>query len=192
MANNFLDNIINEANAVASSGDRLERVKDVARQVRSLEVEREQLEERLSTIKRQLQSLLERDLVKVLGEAAMTSFSLERDGNLPALTFEKVTYYSAKIPEDKEVEAFGWLHDEGHGDLVKTQISVALGMGDRELAQQVENAITEAGADFSSKLSVHPATLKSFVKTEVEAGRALPLELFGAHIGETVKIKKGK
>jgi hypothetical protein len=108
------------------------------------------------------------------------------------MTFDKTTFYSAKIPEDKEIEAFAWLHDQGHGDIVKTQITVALGMGERDLAEQVEHAIADAGADYSSKLSVHPATLKSFVKSEVESGRALPLELFGAFIGEVVKLKKGK
>lgn len=192
MEDDFLDRLTDEANTVAASGDRLERVRTTAAQVRNLEMERTELEERLSAIKHQLQSLTERDLVKVMGEAGMTSFALEPDGNLPAVTFDKVTYYSAKIPEDKEIEAFAWLHDQGHGDLVKTQITVALGMGDREIAQQVETAITEVGADYSSKLSVHPATLKSFVKSEVEAGRAIPLDLFGAHIGEVVKIKKGK
>lgn len=192
MNDDFMDTITEEANSFAASGDRLDRVKTTAKQVRQLELEKEILEEKLSTVKRQLQNLLERDLVKVMSEANMTSFALEKDGNLPALVFEKTTFYNAKIPEEKEIEAFAWLHDQGYGELVKTQITVSLGMGDREMAQQVEQSISEVGADYSSKLSVHPSTLKSFVKAEVEAGRAIPLDLFGAYIGETVKIKKGK
>lgn len=192
MSDDFLDSISAELESITSSGDTLTRIRELAKKVRGLEATRSQLEEELSAVKRQIQELTERDLVKLMSEANMTSFALESDGNYPAMTFDKTTFYSAKIPEDKEIEAFTWLHDQGHGDIVKTQITVALGMGERELAEQVEHAIADAGADYSSKLSVHPATLKSFVKSEVESGRALPLELFGAFIGEVVKLKKGK
>lgn len=192
MSDDFLDSISAELESITSSGDTLTRIRELAKKVRGLEATRSQLEEELSAVKRQIQELTERDLVKLMSEANMTSFALESDGNYPAMTFDKTTFYSAKIPEDKEIEAFAWLHDQGHGDIVKTQITVALGMGERDLAEQVEHAIADAGVDYSSKLSVHPATLKSFVKSEVESGRALPLELFGAFIGEVVKLKKGK
>lgn len=192
MSDDFLDSITSELENISSSGDMLARIRESAKSVRELEATRSQLEEQLSAVKRKIQELTERDLVKLMSEANMTSFALESDGNYPAMTFDKTTFYSAKIPEDKEIEAFTWLHDQGHGDIVKTQITVALGMGERELAEQVEHAIADAGADYSSKLSVHPATLKSFVKSEVESGRAIPLELFGAFIGEVVKLKKGK
>jgi hypothetical protein len=192
MSDDFLDGISAELESISSSSDLLTRIKELAKKVRGLEATRTQLEEELAAVKRQIQEATERDLVKLMSEANMTSFALESDGNYPAVTFDKTTFYSAKIPEDKEIEAFAWLHDKGHGDIVKTQITVALGMGERDLAEQVEHAISDAGADYSSKLSVHPATLKSFVKSEVESGRALPLELFGAFIGEVVKLKKGK
>jgi hypothetical protein len=192
MSDDFLDSISAELENISSSGDTLTRIREAAKKVRGLEAVRSELEEELSAVKRQIQELTERDLVKLMSEANMTSFALESDGNYPSMTFDKTTFYSAKIPEDKEIEAFAWLHDQGHGDIVKTQITVALGMGERDLAEQVEHAIADAGADYSSKLSVHPATLKSFVKSEVESGRALPLELFGAFIGEVVKLKKGK
>lgn len=192
MSDDFLDNITAEMESLAQSGDRLDRIKTTAERVRDLEARRTELEEELSKIKQEVKELTERDLVKLMSEANMTSFSLDSNGNSPAMVFEKKTFYDAKIPEDKEIEAFAWLHDQGHGDIVKTQITVALGMGERELAQQVEHAIADAGADYSSRLQVHPATLKSFVKTEVEAGRAIPLDLFGAFIGEVVKLKKGE
>jgi len=190
MTDDFLDSVMSEMQTV--TGDRLDRVRAVAKKVRELEAARIQLEDELSKVKNQLKELTERDLVKLMSEANMTALTLEGEGNYPEVTFEKVNFYSAKIPEEKEIEAFAWLHDQGHGDIVKTQISVSLGMGERDLAQQVEKSISDAGADYSSKLTVHSATLKSFVKTEVEAGRAIPLDLFGAYIGEIVKLKKGK
>ena len=192
MTDDFLDDVMNEVESVSASGDRLERVRAVARQVRELEVAREELEERLSDIKNRLKMLTERDLVKLMGEANMTSFALDREGNSPPVTFDKMTYYSAKIPEEKEVAAFNWLHDQGHGDLVKTEIKLSFGMSEREQAERLEKALADKNYDYNSKLAVHPATLKAFVKSEVESGHAIPLDLFGVHIGEIVKLKKGK
>lgn len=188
----FMNSLIEETNAINNSGDKLDRIKETAKRVRELESKKSDIEEDLRSINKQIKELTERVLVKMMLDANMTSFVLEGDGNHPSLKFNKTTLYGAKIPEDKEIEAFAWLHDQGHGDIVKTQISVALGMGERDLAEQVEHAIADAGADFSSKLTVHSSTLKSFVKTEVEAGRAIPMDLFGVTIYDLVTMKKDK
>lgn len=192
MSDDFLDYINAEMSQVSATPDRLTRVRAMAEQVRQLEQTREELEERLSDIKNRLRILLERDLVKLMGECNMSSFVLDTDGNNPPLQFDKMTFYSAKIPEDKEMEAFQWFHDNGHGDLVKTEIKLSFGMNERDQAEKLERALADKHYDYNSKLSVHAATLKSFVKSEVEAGRAIPLDLLGAYVGETVKLKKGK
>ena len=192
MSEEFLDDLINEVNQITSSSDRLEIVRKAVKNLRELEYERIQLEEQIASVKSKILEYTRDKLVKLFNTANITSISLEADGNYPPVLFERATFYEAKIPEDKELEAFGWLHDNGHGDIVKTQISVALGMGERELAQNVEKAISDAGADYNSKLGVHPSTLKSFVKNEIESGRAVPMDLFGVYAGEVVKLKKGK
>jgi hypothetical protein len=39
---------------------------------------------------------------------------------------------------------------------------------------------------------VHPSTLKSFVKEQMEAGRAIPFDLFAIHPFNRVKITAAK
>ena len=194
MSDAFLDEVMNEVVAVSSSGDKLDLVRNAARRLRDLEHRKSELEEELDKTKREILELTERDLVKLFSAANMSSLTLEAEGHHPAVTFEKTTFYSAKIPAEKEAEAFAWLHDNGHGDIVKTQVTVALGMGERETAEQVEAAISNLGVDYNSKLSVHPSTLKAFAKAEIEANHALPMDLLGVYMGEIIKLKtvKGK
>jgi hypothetical protein len=188
----FLDDILNEVESLSSSGDKLDQVRAAARRLRDLEHRKAELEDELDQTKRAILELTERDLVKLFSAANMSSLTLEAEGNHPAMTFEKTTFYSAKIPAEKEAEAFSWLHDNGHGDIVKTQVTVALGMGERDTAEQVEAAIANLGVDYNSKLSVHPSTLKAFAKAEIESGHALPMDLLGVYMGETIKLKKVK
>lgn len=190
----FMDLIRAEVAKISASSDKLEILKEAANRLRELEFKKEELEAELATVKKNIATLTERDLVQLFSETNMSSLTLDAEGNYPAMKFDKTTYYNAKIPEDKESEAFSWLHENGHGDLVKTVVSASFGMGEREDAEKVEKAISKLGIDYNSKLSVHPATLKSFVKTELEAGHALPMDALGVYVGETVKIKilKGK
>ena len=36
-------------------------------------------------------------------------------------------FYSARIPASKSEEAFDWLRENGHGDLIKNQVSLEFG-----------------------------------------------------------------
>lgn len=188
----FLDDIMAEVETISTSGDKLDIVRNAVKKLRALEFKKDQLEADLADTKRAILDMTEKDLVKLFSETNLTSLTLEAEGNYPAMKFEKSTFYNAKIPEDKEAEAFTWLHDEGHGDLVKTQVTASFGMGERDTAEQVEAAIASLGVDYNSKLSVHSSTLKAFVKSEIEAGRALPMDLLGVYMGEIVKLKKVK
>ena len=190
----YIEEALSAVAEALSSTDKLERVRNAVRQLRDLEAQKTELEDELIEIKRKITDLTERELVKLFSEAHISSLSLDAEGNLPAIVAEKGTYYSAKIPEEKELEAFNWLHANGHGDLVKSEIKLTFGMGERDQAEEVEVTLAQKGVDYTSKLQVHPSTLKSFVKHEIEAGHAIPMELLGAYAGETVKIKakKGK
>ena len=188
----YLDEANAEVARTIESGDKLDRVRNAVRRLRDLEFEKAELEERLSAIKNDILVLEQRDLVSLFSEVHVTSVSLEAEGNLPAVVADRVPFYSAKIPPEKEAEAFNWFNQQGHGDLIKTEIKVSFGMGDRTEAEQVETMLEDAGVEYSSKLGVHPSTLKAFVKAEIESGHALPMELLGAYAGEVVKIKEKK
>lgn len=190
----FLDEIMSEVDAVASTSDKLDILKKTAAQLRFLELKKEELERELAETKKAITLLSERDLVQLFSETNLSSLTLDADGNYPAMKFDKTTFYNAKIPEEKEAEAFAWLHDNGHADIVKTEIKLSFGMRERQQAELLEKALAAKNYDYNSKLGVHPATLKAFAKSEIEAGHALPMDVLGIYVGEIVKTKivKGK
>ena len=171
------------------SEDRLTKVRRVANRWRDLDTKKKELEERLSEVQAEITRLETKDLVDVLTEAKMPSFVLEAEGNYPASTFEKKPFYSAKIPEGREAEAYTWLEAEGHESLIKTKFELNFGMGDHSAAKKLEDLLTKAKYEFSKKVGVHSSSLLAFVKREIEKNNVVPNDLLGVFVGEVVKVK---
>ena len=188
----YLGEALKEVEKEISQGPLLERVREALKLHRELTFELEELDRRRNTVQSQLTELNTQTMIKLFSEAHMLDFTLEAEGNYPAIKAKRVPFYSAKIPDDKQEEAFDWFHESGHGDLVKTTISLAFGMKERKLAEKVEAALEKLKVDYNSKLSVHASTLLAFVKAEIEAGRPLPKDLLGVYVGETVKVSPVK
>jgi hypothetical protein len=92
----------------------------------------------------------------------------------------------------EEQEAYRWLTDHGHGDLIKSEVSVLFGKEELENAEKLMKKLEKDGYSFDSKQSVHASTLKSWLAGQVEAAEPVPLELFGAFLGQVATIKKGR
>jgi hypothetical protein len=77
------------------------------------------------------------------------------------LKVENVFY--AKIPSQRQEEAFKWLQDNGMGSVIKEEVI--------------------------KKKGVHHQTLKAIVKERFEGGEPIPEELFGIYVKNVTKIK---
>lgn len=98
-------------------------------------------------------------------------------------------YIRANIPDDKELDAYLWLEDNGHGDIIKDQIVVSYGKGNDDLASELEEFLMKQGVDYTRKRAVHHSTLSSLIKELMEEGVPVPLDLFGAYRQRIAKIK---
>lgn len=175
------------ADAISAPGDAaLSKVSALAQQQVLLEDEIADLELIVSNRKKDLRTLQCDHLPAALAEAGLAAIELQ-DGS-------KITvkpYYDTSIPERMRDAAFEWLREHGHGDLIKRELKVSFGMGEDEQAQQARDALALLEAEFSDKETVHPSTLKAFVKEQVEAGaEGFPLDLFGAQVGQRATIKR--
>jgi hypothetical protein len=177
---------------IGPSEDKLDQVRSIARQLRDLYATKKDLDQRLDEIKSQIVILETKTLVDIFNEVKIPAISLDAEGNNPAVDLEKQPFYSAKIPEGREGEAFAWLEEEGHGDLIKSKFNINFGMGDFKQAKKFETWLTKQKIDFNNKIEVHSATLLAFVKKELQATRPIPMDLFGVFTGEIVKIQQRK
>lgn len=94
--------------------------------------------------------------------------------------------------EDRPV-VYQWLRDNGFGDLVKNEISASFGKGEDAKAENFKQEVIKLGLLPKQVEKVEPSTLRAFVNEQVvEKGRDdLPLDKFGAFIGQQTKITKG-
>ena len=99
-------------------------------------------------------------------------------------------FVDAKI-KDPNV-AFEWLRETNNESIIKNQISVSLGKGQDELAQQVIATLKEQhDIEADVRIGIHNMTLKSFCKEALdnpELAETLPKEAFGIYEGKRAKV----
>jgi hypothetical protein len=126
----------------------LDGLRNLASRARSLEQEKADLEERLKATNKELNELYFRTLPDVMDEAGVGSIALPADGNNPPVELKAQPYYAANIaagwPQERRQAAFDWLDQHGHGDLIKTEVTVRLIPG-ISLAQQLIGDLKDAG-----------------------------------------------
>lgn len=123
----------------------------------------------------------------IMDELGMQSFKLA-DGS----TLDVKTSINASISEDNKPAAFAWLTEHEKDGIIKTKVTSEFGKGEIEAAREAVKALTEAGFGAMLDQSVHPMTLKSFVKEQLEEGVNIPLEVFGVFEFKEAKITPPK
>jgi len=157
-----------------------EMAKAVAAQTRLVD----KFELALKEAKTILLKLTDEDLPALLHEIGLPKFELD-DGT--KVTLQQT--YGAHISEANQQDAFSWLREHGFEDIIKNTVACEFGKGeDSEAVRFMELAQSE-GVPVQQKTSVHPQTLKAFVRERVEAGDDFPMQTFGAFIGQRAIIK---
>ncbi len=148
------------------------------------ENEVENLEEELKAAKERLRKTSDVDLPNVMAEIGMSAFTLT---NGHKITIKEEVY--ASIPKDEQERAFAWLRNHEFGALIKNQIIAEFGKGEDEAAHEAAMLLAEHGWKPTQKESVHPMTLKAFIREQLSEGREVPLDFFGATIVNRAVIK---
>ena len=97
-------------------------------------------------------------------------------------------FYAARIPISKTDEAFTWLRDNNHGSLIKNDVSLSFTRNQDNEAKALVEELKNKGLDVKQKESVHPSTLKGFVKDQIERGQHVPADLFGTYVSNKTKL----
>lgn len=144
------------------------------------------LEEELAEAKEHLRQLSENIMPELMEQAGMEEFST-KDG-LSIKISEKIR---GSIPKGNEAPAFRWLDENGHGNLIKRQFMIDFGKDQEKLVRKFEADLKrrKTPLNVSTKMSVHPSTLQSFIKDQLEAGVQIPLDTFGAYRQRFSKIE---
>ena len=89
---------------------------------------------------------LEQTIPNLMQKAGVELIKLEG-----GVSVEVKPFYSARIPASKSEEAFQWLRDNGHGDLIKNQVSLEFGMKQDNEAKSIVEELKSKGLPVKQK-----------------------------------------
>lgn len=182
--NELLDLMNEAAEATKPSLDGLGRASALAQTLQKLELQHTALLEEAAELAKQIAKLSEQDIPALFDELKMREVTLS---NGRTLSLKNI--YVGKIPEDKKDDAYEWLEDHGHGDVVKTKVEAQFGMGELETAKKLAKELEAKGFIVNAGRSVHASTLGKLVKTVYMAGGTLPSELFTPNVLRRAQLK---
>ena len=169
--------------------DALKGLSTLARLMVAQEDDVENTEALLTQKKAVLERLKRIDLPEAMRELGLSQITLDETG-------EVITVHddvSASIPEKHRVEAFAWLIKRGYDGIIRTKVSIEYSRGDHDKAivdaQTISQTLLRPTA---LDETIHPQTLRAFVRERMEAGDAIPMELFGIHPYSEAKVKRKK
>lgn len=160
----------------------LKRVIDLAKLLVAQRDKVELMEKELKVAQSDLRRIETEDLPELMREIGMASVTLD-DGSI----IEVADEVQCAITEAARKSAHEWLINNGFGGLIKTEVVVTFGRGERDEAEEFVQQVGDHHPELVER--VHPSTLKSFVKEQLEKGVAIPFDLFGIHPYSKAKIK---
>ena len=167
--------------------DNAKALSDQVTKLQVLEDEIVEQEKKLKELKRN-QELLSGEVIPTM----MTEMNISTLKLADGSAVEVKPVYGASIPVAKKEEAYTWLRENGLGDLIKNEISVAFGRNEDNKAMAYATLAQGQGYEPIQKLKVEPMTLKALVRERLESGQEMPSDLFNVSAGNRTKITRSK
>ena len=167
--------------------DNAKALSDQVTKLQFLEDEIVEQEKKLKELKRN-QELLSGEVIPTM----MTEMNISTLKLADGSAVEVKPVYGASIPVAKKEEAYTWLRENGLGDLIKNEITVAFGRNEDNKAMAYATLAQGQGYEPIQKLKVEPMTLKALVRERLESGQEMPSDLFNVFAGNRTKITRSK
>ena len=169
---------------------RTENIQSLADQVQMLEGLHKRIEtseNNIKDLKKEYQRISGEVIPTMMSEMGLAELKLSDGSHLKVSTS-----YRATITEANKEAAFNWLRDNGLGDIIKNEISVAFGRNEDNKAANYAELAKGQGFQPTQKMKVEPMTLKALVRERLEAGKEMPTEIFGVYTENKTTIKRNK
>ena len=187
MNNNLQKMFIEDAPQDITETGNVKNLSDQILSLQSLENEIKEDEEKIKTKKERADKLSAEVIPTMMKEMSLSSLKLA-DGS----SVEVKPVYGASIPVDKREGAYNWLRENGLGDIIKNEVTVAFGRNEDNKAIAYATLAQGQGYQPLQKLKVEPMTLKALVRERLESGLEMPSDLFNMFTGNRTKITRSK
>jgi len=161
-------------------------ISEMARDYKAKEQLVADLEEKLKKAQEDFKDIAERKLPALMDEARQ--LEVTTDDGLKIAIKEKLR---GSIPKAQQDEAFKWLDDHDHGDLIKREVTISFNRDEEAWAKKFMADLQKRKKPVRFKLerSVHPSTLASFATEQLEEGVDIPLQTFGLYRQRSAQVE---
>ena len=163
------------------------KLSDQVVKLQKLEEELLVKEQELKEVKRKVELVSSEVIPTMMQEMNISTLKLA-DGS----SVEVKPVYGASIPVAKKEGAYTWLRENGLGDIIKNEVTVAFGRNEDNKAIAYATLAQGQGYQPVQKLKVEPMTLKALVRERLESGLEMPSDLFNMFTGNRTKITRSK
>jgi hypothetical protein len=170
--------VIRKTDNIQSLADQVEKLEDLQKRL-------ELQEDNLKNTKKQIDHLSGEVIPTMMSEMGLSHLKL-MDGS----SVDVKPNYSASISIANREAAFGWLRNNGLGDIIKNEISVSFGRNEDNKAADYVALAESQGYQPQQKLKVESMTLKALVRERLEAGKEMPTEIFNVFVKNKTTIKR--
>lgn len=146
-------------------------------------------EENLQKCKQHEERLLNKDIPELLAKMHMDECTTSS-----GISIKVKREIKASLPGHDRVEArmgaLRWLVEQGHGGVIKNNVTVALDRGADERADALVADLRSKGFDVESKKDVNHMTLGALVRELIAAGKIVPTALFNLFDMRLAKLSR--
>lgn len=172
---------------IENPADTLQRLKTLCDILDKQEIAVKEAEDNLKAAKKAFDKTRMEDLPELMIEVGMTKLVTENGD-----TIELKEEVSTSITQAHKPAALSWLQAHNFGGIIKTKVISEFGKDERDEALSCAQDLMNKHFKVTFDESVHPATLKSFIKERLAAGDEIPMDLFSVHPYNVATIKRGK
>ena len=181
-----------QSDTLQEGGGDLAELNKKVKKLEACESRLEKLMEEVDTLKSNIKKISYEEIPDLLAEKGLASLKLS-DGTVVEVK-KVINAYLPKADRDPEgrEKAFQWLRDNGHGDIIKNDITVSFGRGKDNKAVEYASLAQQKGYLPTQKVDVHNRVLVAAFRERLEKGQEVPPELFNLFVGNQTKIKRSK
>lgn len=164
--------------------DDLGRLAELAKDQFAAEQEVAEADAALKAAKAKLRDIAERDIPELMATIGVSEFS-----TTSGLKIKIRRVIRASIPVAKRPTAYRWLDDHGEGGMIKRSVLVGFNRDQQDEARSLLDDLRKKFENVREDQKVEPSTLRAWIREQLDAGKTIPMELFGAQEVRVADIK---
>jgi len=189
----FFEEMIEASESLADADTaKLKELHNLVRQLEDIQSQVDMAEGHIKALKQERLRLSQDMIPALMDEVGVKRIDVGREEDDNVVSVQIEPFVSASIPVENRPKAYQWLRDVNCESIIKNDVTVSFGKHGDTKANDLMRELDERGLHPESKTHIHSGTLKSFIKSWVAENKKPPidLQLFGAYVGKTTKIKR--